>query len=181
MLSVGNIWKFFVNQQLVGSADLGASGSGPNYPVAIAEYADALNANVQMLPVIFKNMMFYADGAFKLVQTAYSDISYGVNSETAIANPFGVKELNSEINDFVVGSGVSGTAGRLWSLGYSLKINSEYGNVPGTQNYTAYSTVRDKRSWHNKHIEQHARQIHQLAGQRPRLSHGALPIHRRCC
>lgn len=142
LLANGTAWNFYFNQLRVGSMDLGSSSSGDNYPVAIAEYADAPNANAYMSPVIFKNLLFYSQGNFRQVQTGYADMGYGYGSSTSVTNPFGVEELDGITNYFEVGSGLTAQTGQLWNLGYALDIVSPYGNLSSSQNYSAYTTIR---------------------------------------
>ena len=139
--STGNTWHFQINGQELGNVNLGTSSSGSNYPVAIAEYADATDGNAHMTPVLFQNMMFYKNGQFMLVPTGYSDVSYGQGSQSQIPNPYGVSEVNNRLNYFEVGSGVQTQSGQLWNLGFQLTVNSKYGNVNSTGNYSAYKQV----------------------------------------
>lgn len=140
--SVGNTWLLYVDNIQVGSVDLGTSTSGRYAPSGIAEYADVENSSSIMLPVIFKDLEFYSNGAYRLVPSGYSYISYGKGSNVNLPNPYGVEEVGSYVDRFMAGSGLSLTnATRLWSLGYSLTVNSDFGNLSSYENYTAYASV----------------------------------------
>ncbi|VVB77230.1 Uncharacterised protein [uncultured archaeon] len=141
--SQGNVWYFLFNNKTVGSADLGMSSSGYNWPVALGELANASNNKEYIKPVIFSNLSTYSHGAFLPVSSGYGAVGYGVGSRTDMTNPYGVKEIGSRTNYFAVGSGIPTTANntRLWTLGYTLTIASKYGGLGGKTGYTAYSTV----------------------------------------
>ena len=139
--SLGNTWYFMFNNKTIGSANLGASNSGPYTPIAIAEMANASNGKTHMRQVAFANLSAYQYDKFLPVQSAYGTINYGVGSKTNIANPYGVQEIGKRTNYFAVGSGLNTTANntKLWSLGYRLTISSKYGNISSRNTYVAYS------------------------------------------
>ena len=142
-LSSGNTWSFLFNGNQVGSVDLGASSSGSDLPVALGEVANTSSNVAFMKNVIFANLSAYKNGAFSPVSSGYGSISYGVGSQTALPNPYGVKEVGSRTNYFTVGSGLPLDANntRLWTLGYSVNVISQYGNLSGRNGYVAYTTV----------------------------------------
>jgi len=107
--SYGNTWYFKVNNNVVGSINLGTSTSGPNVPAAIAELANTTSNNQYMNPVIFKNFSVYKYGIWIPVGKAYSSIGYGVGSQENEPNPYGVEEINNRINEFEVGSSLLNT------------------------------------------------------------------------
>ncbi|MCL5106160.1 MAG: hypothetical protein M1331_02060 [Candidatus Marsarchaeota archaeon] len=134
-------WHFYVNNNNVGGVNLGSSNSGSNIPAGLAEYANASTNTQYMTPVKFKNMKFYKNNMWNFVTKAYSVISYGYGSETALSNPYGVQEISNKLNDFIVGSGLSLAQNNvLWNVGYSLSIISKY-PINGSGNYSAYSSV----------------------------------------
>ena len=138
----GTVWNFYFNNQRIGSVDLGTSDSGPNSPSVISEYAFANNNKTYMHPIIFKNLNFYDGRYFKLVSSAQSYVGYGRNSQTQLSNPYGVAEVGSYVNYFMAGSDLPNQNHvPLWSLGYTLNVQSKYGNVSGSGNYTAYTKV----------------------------------------
>ncbi|MEM0149399.1 MAG: hypothetical protein QXW10_00685 [Candidatus Micrarchaeaceae archaeon] len=140
--SYGNTWNFYFNNKLVGSADMGTASSGPNPPVAFGEYAGTNTNTGIMQDVTFKNLKFYDGTAFKLVPKAYSYIGYGKGSLSALPNPYGIEEVNDYVDYFMVGSGLPlQNHTTLWELGYNLNISSQYGNIAGSWNYSAYSSV----------------------------------------
>ncbi|HUY70011.1 MAG TPA: hypothetical protein VMV00_00380 [Candidatus Baltobacteraceae bacterium] len=141
--SAGNVWTAYFNNQSIGSADLGASASGANPPSALGEVA-ATNTNMQKVMIVaFKNLKFYDGSNFKYVPEANSYAGYGKGSSEALSNLYGVQEIGGIINYFAVGSGLSTQPGvKLWSLGYPLRLQSEYGNITNAFNYSAYSTAR---------------------------------------
>ena len=142
-LASGNTWQFLFDGETVGSVDLGASSSGSDLPDALGEVANASSNGAYMKDVVFANLSAYKSGAFLPVSSGYATISYGVGSQTALANPYGVREVGSRTNYFAVGSGLPlGTNNtRLWSLGYSVNVVSKYGNLSGKNGYAAYSAV----------------------------------------
>ena len=134
-------WHFYVNNNDVGNVNLGSSNSGADTPAGLAEYANASTNTQYMIPIKFKNMKFYKNNTWNFVTKAYSMISYGYSSETALSNPYGVQEVSNKLNDFIVGSGLSLAQNIvLWNVGYSLNIISSY-PLNGSGNYSAYSTV----------------------------------------
>ncbi|MCL5239222.1 MAG: hypothetical protein M1286_01985 [Candidatus Marsarchaeota archaeon] len=139
--SLGNTWYFKFNNKTVGSVNVGAADSGPYAPLAIGEIANTSNAKTYMKPVIFANLSAYKYDMFLPVQTAYGTINYGVGSRKNLANPYGVQEIDSRTNYFMVGSGLSTSTNstKLWSLGYTLAINSKYGNLSSKISYIAYT------------------------------------------
>jgi hypothetical protein len=141
--SSGNTWQALFNGKQIGSVNLGASSSGLNYPVALAEVANTESGGTQMRKVIFANLSAYENGAFLPVSTGFATISYGVGSQTALPNPYGVEELGTRTNYFAVGSGLPlGTNNtRLWTLGYPVSIMSKYGNLSSKNSYVAYTSV----------------------------------------
>ncbi|MEM3204747.1 MAG: hypothetical protein QW458_00645 [Candidatus Micrarchaeaceae archaeon] len=142
--SIGNTWYFLFNGNVVGSADLGASSSGSLLPVAFAEVANTSTSSAYINPVIFSNFSVYKEGRFLSVPKGYAYIGYGVGSEKALKNPYGVKEIDDRVNYFEVGSGLPQPANgtMLWSLGYSLHIVSQYANISRATQYAAYSQVQ---------------------------------------
>ncbi len=141
--STGNVWNAYFNDELVGNIDLKTSNSGPNPPSAFAEYADTNTNTWPIKNVTFKNLFFYIGNSTRLVPVGYSAVSYGKGSLTALTNPYGVQEVGNYTNYFVIGSKVPQVQGSvtLWRLGYSLAVYSAYGNLTGSGNYMAYSTV----------------------------------------
>ncbi len=141
--SQGNTWYFEVNGTVVGSANLGTSTSGPYTPSAMGEMANTSTNSAYMVPVIFANLSAYKDDEFLPAQSAYGTVSYGVGSETRLPNPYGVKEVDSRVNYFEVGSGLptSNNNTQLWSLGYRLRIVSPYGGIASSNEYLAYAST----------------------------------------
>ncbi len=139
--SLGNTWYFLFNNKTIGSVNLGTSDSGIYTPIAVGEMANTSNAKTYMRPVVFSNLSAYKYDMFLPVQTAYGTINYGVGSETNIPNPYGVQEIDSRTNYFKVGSGLpmSTNNTKLWSLGYRLTVNSQYGNISSKTSYIAYT------------------------------------------
>ncbi len=138
----GGEWHFLFNGNVIGSVNLGTGSSGNNAPVAFGEVANTTSANIKILPVIFSNLSFYnSAGAVHPVPHGYSYIGYGVGSEKALQNPYGVKELSPRINYFEVGSGLPQNSNgyQLWSFGYRLSVVSGYGNANYSSEYQAYS------------------------------------------
>ena len=84
--SIGNSWYVKFNNKTIGNVSLGASQSGFNEPIGVAEFADAYTNNVIMNTVEFKNLEFYNGTGFHLVPAGYSYVEYGKNSETALPN-----------------------------------------------------------------------------------------------
>ena len=141
--ALGNTWHFLFNNKTIGSTDLGTSSAGPYTPIAIGELANTTNANVRVMPVTFSNLSVYKYDMVLPVQSAYGVIDYGVGSDTALDNPYGVQEIGNRINYFEVGSGMPLNADgkKLWSLGYQLRVISPYGNINSKNSYEAYSTI----------------------------------------
>ena len=141
--SKGNAWYFFMDNQTLGSIDLGTNNSGPNGPVAFAEMANTSNPDTFLKPVVFSNLSFQSGGAYLQAVRGYSYIGYGVGSASTLPNPYGVAEMQNKVNYFGVGSGLphlsDGT--ELWQLGFNLNIHSEYGNISGTNQYLAYHDI----------------------------------------
>ena len=142
--SIGNTWYFFLNNRSIGSANLGTSSSGSQFPVAVGEVANTSSARTHMEKVIFANLSAYVQGGFLPVSTGYGVINYGSGSRTDIPNPYGVQEIGNRVNYFSVGSGLplSTENIQLWSLGYKLRIVSKYGNLSSGNTYVAYSKVK---------------------------------------
>ena len=141
--SSGNVWTVYLNNQTIGSVDLGTGSSGANPPSALGEIADT-DTNTQGLALVgFRDLKFYDGTAYKYVPDAMSYSGYGKGSLEALPNTYGVKEVGSLINYFVVGSGLPTQADvKLWSLGYNLQLQSQWGNITSMNNYSAYSTVQ---------------------------------------
>ncbi len=137
----GNVWKFYLNNQSVGSINVGSVNSGRNTTAAYAELAGAENNTAFMNPVMFKNISYYKNGVMTLLNSAFAYIGYGKGSKTGLPNPYGVKEISNYANFFVVGSGIpevqNGTS--LWNSLYSLSVNSAYGNTIGTGYYSTFT------------------------------------------
>ncbi|MGC8587312.1 MAG: hypothetical protein ACP5K9_03450 [Candidatus Micrarchaeia archaeon] len=141
--SIGDTWYFMFNGNVIGSANLGTSTSGPNVPTAIVEAANASNANDFIIPVAFSNLSAYINGRYDPVAKGYATIGYGYGSKETLQNPYGVKEIGNRVNYFEAGSGLPQpqTGTELWSLGYRLRIVSDYANISGSVPYAAYSAV----------------------------------------
>ncbi len=141
--SNGTKWDIYLNKEQIGTVALGTPQSGSQAPLAYAELANANSNDVFMETVLFKNLSYYSNGSFNLLPEAYAYVGYGVGSQTALANPFGVAELPGYADFFEVGSGVrmnqNGT--RLWNSISSLKTYSQYGNATGTGYYSTFSAV----------------------------------------
>src|SRR5271157_321343 len=138
----GNTWNFYFNYEQVGSVNLGTSYSGGNSPSAIGEIADTNSNRFVMDVVRFKDLEFYDGNSFKQLPSAYATIDYGVGSEKALLNSYGVEEIGQSVNYFEVGSGLPTQDGQLlWKFGYALKISSTYGNITSSSNYSAYVQV----------------------------------------
>jgi hypothetical protein len=137
-------WRFYLNGIQIGSANLGASDSGPNEVLALAEYADAYSNSYIMPDVQFKDIGIYSGQRFLFVPIAYSIIGYGAGSEKGLSNPYGVREVGNETNFFEVGSGLPLLDGvELWAGGAHLNVESNYSLTPGTQsgNYLLNTAV----------------------------------------
>ncbi len=141
--SNGDTWNFYFNGQLIGSANLGTSTSGPYVPSAYAELANANNTDTFMKTVMFKNMSYMKNGALHLLQSATAYVGYGSGSKTNIANPYGVKEVGGYANYFEVGSAVQSvrSGALLWTSVYHLQLSSPFGNVIGAGYYPTFSAV----------------------------------------
>lgn len=137
----GSTWVVLFNNRKIGSVNLGTNSSGVFSPSAFGELANATNGTSTITPVLMSNLSSYQNGQFIKSATGYSYIGYGVGSQKVYSVPFGVQEENSRVNYFEVGSGLPKPANgtMLWSLGYSLKINSQYGNISGTVQQIAYT------------------------------------------
>jgi hypothetical protein len=141
--STGNTWNLYVNNQQVGSVNLGTSTSGQNPIIAIGEYANAESSAYSMPDVTFRNLQTYNNKNYVPVTTGYSTISFGKASKTNTQNPYGVAEVGNQTDYFVVGSGLPLYNTRLlWNLGYHLNVISSYGAINSTGNYTAFAAVR---------------------------------------
>ena len=139
--SSGDKWSFFMDGKVLGSVLLGSNNSGSNVASAFAEVANTSSARPTMLPVTFSNLSIYNAGRFLRATQGYSYIGYGVGSASGIPNPYGVREMDSRVNYFRVGSGLPVLNEiQLWQLGYYLTITSQYGNLSGTYGFIAYST-----------------------------------------
>ncbi len=139
--SNGSNWYFKFNGNIVGSVNLGSNTSGQNIPIAFGELANTSNTNTFLKPVIFNNLEFYKNGTFLQVPNGYVYIGYGEGSQTQLPNPYGVQELLNQVNYFEVGSNLTiyPDNTRLWTLGYTLSINSTYGNISSKHGFIAYS------------------------------------------
>jgi hypothetical protein len=137
------VWNAYFNNQLIGSVNLGTNGSGSNPPSALAEYADTKTNNQFMSNVTFKNLLIFIGNLSRPVSQAYSVVGYGKGSLTQLPNIYGVEELGSKVNYFVVGSSVHniGNSAILWMTGYNLTIQSDFGNITGSGNYSAYASI----------------------------------------
>ncbi len=141
-MSSGHIWHIYLNGNQIGSVNLGASSSGANPPSAFAEYAGAGNNDYILQNVTFRNLSYYISNQSRMVSHAYAIVSYGKGSLTSLPNPYKVWEVDNLTDYFMVGSNIPQTAsGTLWRFGYSLAAYSEYGNVIGSGNYSAYTSA----------------------------------------
>ncbi len=140
--SLGDIWIVYMNGRSIGSINLGVNNSGLNAPMVTAEDAGTDTNTTFMSPVEFKNFRIYKNGRWLNVPSAFSSIGYGRSSRTLLKNNYGIKEKENRINYFEIGSGLpllkNGSV--LWSLGYTLKIRSRYGNNE-TAKYASLSTI----------------------------------------
>ena len=137
------VWHLLLNGNQIGTVDLGTGSSGNNAPVAFGEMANSTDANTRIMPVIFSNFSFYnSAGDIYPVPHGYSYIGYGVGSDKALQNPYGVSEAGSRINYFEAGSGLPqpNNGYQLWNFGYYLKIISAYGARNSTAQFQAYSS-----------------------------------------
>ncbi len=140
--SNGNTWNFYFDNKQIGSANLGTSSSGQNAPSIIAEVAQTQTDSFVMKVVRFKDATFYNGNSFVQIPSAYSQIGYGIGSEKTLPNVYGVQEVDHNVNYFEVGSGLpTQSETMLWQLGYSLAIVSQYANLTGSGNYSAYVPV----------------------------------------
>ncbi|MGI0100694.1 MAG: hypothetical protein ACREBH_03195 [Candidatus Micrarchaeaceae archaeon] len=142
-VSSGDVWMAYFNGQPIGSVNLGTNNSGPNPPVAVAEYADTDTNLNPMENVTFKNLMFYIGNSSMLVPEGYASAGYGNGSLTSLMNMYGVVEVGNYANYFAVGSGIAQAEnmGVLWRVGYTLALISQYGNGNTSNNYIGYSSV----------------------------------------
>ena len=140
----GTTWNFLFNGKNIGNVTLGSNSSGQNIPIAFGELANASNSDTVLKDVVFNNLKFYKNGNFLTVPSGYSFIGYGQGSSTVLKNPYGVEEVGNKINYFSLGSGIPQYPNntRLWTLGYTLSINSTYGNVSGDIGYVAYANAK---------------------------------------
>ncbi len=138
----GDTWNIYINGKEIGSVNLGTSNSGNNVPSALAEDAGTEINTAYMHPVEFRNLSYYKNGVLELSGSGYSYLGYGVGSLTSLKNLYGIAEVKPYVNYFEVGSGLPqpGNLTKLWSFGYYLKINSQYGNQ-ASYKYSAYSNV----------------------------------------
>lgn len=138
----GGNWVFDMDGNVLGNINLGSSFSGGSTPVAFGEVANTTGIGDQLPHVAFTNLSAYKSGGFEPVSQGTAYIGYGVGSSKGLINPYGVHEVGSRVNYFQVGSGLqdpkNGTV--LWSLGYHLKINSQYANNSSSE-YIAYSKI----------------------------------------
>ncbi len=137
---VNGEWNIYLNNELIGSVSLGTSNSGQNVPTVFGEYANSNNNDTYMKPVIFSNLTVYKNGIPEKVSTGYSYIGYGTGSLQNLRNNYGVEEVAPYVNVFEVGSGLPTPANftTLWSYGYYLKVNSDYG-YRGNAQYSPYA------------------------------------------
>ena len=143
--AIGNIWYLYFNDELIGSVDLGASDSGSNPVTAFAEDGSTNSNNTFMNVVRFKDLSFYRNGKWLPVSEGLSYIGYGSGSDVFLKNPYGIEEVNNQVNYFAVGSEIPYVKNftQLWKFGYSLDIISKYmQNLTPSGNYSAYSTVK---------------------------------------
>ncbi len=140
----GTKWYFTMDGKTLGSIDLGTSTSGYNVPVAFGEIANTDTNSQFVTPVQLSNLSFYDGSRFSPVRKGYAYIGYGEGSAKTLKNTYGVEEIGNRINFFQIGSGLRITANdtQLWSLGYTLTINSQYANISNFTGYSAYSTQR---------------------------------------
>jgi hypothetical protein len=136
------LWNIYINRMQIGSVNLGTSSSGLNVPTVFGEYANTNNNNTYMKPVTFSNLTVYKNGIQESVSHGYTYIGYGAGSEKNMMNTYGVKEISPYVNRFEVGSGLPTPLNftTLWSYGYTLKINSDYGSR-GYNEFSPYSEI----------------------------------------
>lgn len=139
--SSGNNWNVLFDGNVIGSIDLGSPGSGIHAPVAFGEIANATNNRSVVRPVAIYNFSYFDGGRFVLIPEGFSYAGFGVGSSTGARVSYGVEENGSRVNYFFVGSGfgIPSNGTQLWGSGYSVRINSEYGNTNGTVMENAYS------------------------------------------
>lgn len=139
----GTSWDAYVNDNMVGSVQLGAVQSGNDAPVAYAELAGAVNNYQFMNTVMFKNLSYKSGGSFNLLKQAYAYVGYGIGSQTRLRNPYNVAELPGYADFFEVGTSVPMTQNgtRLWNSIYGIDVYSQYGNATGTGYYSTFSAV----------------------------------------
>ncbi len=137
------LWNLEFNGQIIGNVDLQNGSSGVHSPVAFGELANASSNRSIISQVIMQNLSSYANGRFMPVADGHAYIGFGVGSKEGVIAPYGVKELDNRINYFAVGSGLPKPANgtELWSLGYNLDIQSNYGNISSKTNNIAYSQI----------------------------------------
>ena len=141
--SNGSVWSFYLNNNTIGSINLGVSSSGSGSPSAFGELADTNVNDIFMRPVYFKNMYILNGKNLDIVQDAFIYRGYGQGSRTNISNPYGVESVAGLGDYFEVGSGIKLLPNNtnLWNNIYFLNITSEYGNVIGNGYYKALSVV----------------------------------------
>jgi len=138
-----SVWRFYFNNNTIGSVDLASGTSGSYVPVAYAELADTYQNTTLLQNVLFKNLSYYKNGAFSLVPEGYSYVGYGTGSQTALKNTYGVAEVPGYADYFEIGSALPLLASntKLWSSAYNLYVKSEFGNTTGSGYYLTFSVV----------------------------------------
>jgi len=143
--AIGNIWNLYFNDKQIGSVDLGTSTSASNPITAFAEDSEVGSNNTFMNVVKFRNLSFYQNGKLLLAPEGLSYIGYGKGSDQFLKNPYGVEEINNQVNYFQIGSEIPYIQNftKLWNYGYGLEVKSTYTqNVTPSGNYSAYSRVK---------------------------------------
>ncbi len=142
--SSGNEWYATFDGNVIGSTNLGVSSSGSQTPVAFGEIANTSGINQYITPVAFQNLSIYSNSKIIPVTKGFAYIGYGSGSLEDLHDPYGVAEVQNKVNYFEVGSNLkqpsNGT--QLWSLGYSMNVSSQYGNISSNSKYIAYSSVQ---------------------------------------
>jgi hypothetical protein len=135
LTSSGSKWSAYVNQQQVGSIDLGLSNSTVG-PYASAEAAEVSETDNVLGPVEFRNLAYRdTDLTWHMAEAATALCCYSSGSDrlVGLTYPYGVAGIPGDNNHWLAGSKLpyAPEGQPLWPW-YRVSVNSPYGNASGS-------------------------------------------------
>ncbi len=154
--SIGTTWFAYMDNQQLGSVELGVSSSGGNAPYALAEVAGTVRSDDVLGPVEFRNLSYRdPNGIWGPAPVGEAIIGYGVGSDRLSSSypNYSVVSIPSSNSHWLVGSNLPRAHNRdsLWPW-YFVSVKSPIGSTTGTGWYI-YSSIVNATATQSQQID----------------------------